>query len=199
MTQHTGPTPGPTRGTDTVTFSVSHTVYPGREADYEAWLRGITKVAAHFDGQQGVSILRPSGLSGGRYILIYRFDTQQHAHAWEQSPERAEWLVKLKGIAQIDPDRKSATGLEVWFDLPEAKQPAQPPRHKMAVVLIAVIFSLVFALQALLGPHIQPLPGWAQTLLIVTLQVLAMTYVIMPTLTSLLQKWLFRKAQRAGG
>jgi antibiotic biosynthesis monooxygenase (ABM) superfamily enzyme len=180
MTQHTGPT----RGTDTVTFSVSHTVYPGREADYEAWLRGITKVAAQFDGQQGVSILRPSGLSGGRYILIYRFDTQQHAHAWEQSPEHAEWLIKLKGIAQIDPDRKSATGLEVWFDLPEAKQPAQPPRHKMAVVLIAVIFSLVFALQALL---------------IVTLKVLAMTYVIMPTLTSLLQKWLFRKAQHAGG
>ena len=63
----------------------------------------------------------------------------------------------------------------------------------MAVVLIAVIFALVFALQLLLGPVMTGLPRWSQTLIIVTIQVLAMTYLIMPVITMLLKAWLFRK------
>ncbi|WP_422049064.1 antibiotic biosynthesis monooxygenase [Shimia sp.] len=176
-----------------VTISVYRRILPGREAAYEEWIRGISEVASHFDGQQGINILRPSEQTGGRYVVIYRFDTYEHATAWENSPVRTEWIAKLEGITDGEPDRESATGLEVWFDLPEAPRPTQPPRHKMAVVLIAVIFALVFALQLLLGPVMTGLPRWSQTLIIVTIQVLAMTYLIMPVITMLLKAWLFRK------
>lgn len=176
-----------------VTISVSRRVVPGREAEFEEWVKGISEAASHFEGQQGLSVLRPSEQTAGRYVLIYRFDSYAHAAAWETSPERANWIDRLEGLSEGDVDRKSATSLEVWFDLPEVPAATQPPRHKMAIVLIAVIFGLVFGLQTLLGPYIAAWPRWTQTLTIVTIQVISMTYLIMPLITLLLKSWLFRK------
>lgn len=176
-----------------VTVTVSRRIQPGREADFEEWIRGIAEVAARFEGQQGLNILRPSEQTGGRYVLIYRFDSHDHAALWENSAERAEWVAKLDGIAAEEVDRKTVTGLEVWLDLPKVPAAAQPPRHKMAVILIVVIFALVYALQVVLGPFIADWPRWAQTLTIVAIQVLSLTYLIMPIITSLLRAWLFRK------
>ena len=179
-----------------VTVSVSRRVKPGREAEFEEWIHGIAEVAKTFEGQQGLSVLRPSDKTGGRYVMIYRFDDADHAAAWENSPERAQWVAKLDGLADEVLDRSRATGLEVWFDLPQeqAAAPSQPPRHVMALVLITVIFALVFGLQALLGPYITNWPRWSQVLIIVVLQVLSLTYLIMPVIAALLQRMLRRKA-----
>lgn len=181
---------------DPVTVSVSRRVKPGREAEFEDWLHGIAEVAKTFEGQQGLSVLRPSDKTGGTYVIIYRFDDAEHAAAWESSAVRAEWIARLDGISDEVLDRSRATGLEVWFDLPrdQAVAPSQPPRHVMAVVLITVIFALVFGLQALLGPYIAHWPRWSQVLIIVVLQVLSLTYLIMPIIAALLQRLLRRKA-----
>ena len=183
----------PDSGDHLVTVSVSRKITPGREADFEDWIKRIAKVAEKFKGQQGLSVLRPSDQTGGRYVLIYRFDTQTNADAWEQSVERAHWIAKLDGISEGEVHRKTATGLEVWFDLPEVPAATQPPRYKMAVVLIAVIFGLVWSLQVFLGPYIAHWPRWSQVLTIVTIQVISMTYLIMPAITGILKRWLFRK------
>lgn len=90
-----------------ITISVSRRVRPGREADFEDWIRGVAEAASHFDGQQGLSILRPSDQTGGRYVLIYRFDSYEHAAAWETSPERAHWVAKLEGISHGDETAKA--------------------------------------------------------------------------------------------
>lgn len=174
-----------------VTVSVSRRVQPGREADYEAWIHGIAQAASGFEGHQGINVLRPSDQTGGRYVLIYRFDSDAHARAWENSDARNHWIAKLDGLAEGDAERKRVTGLEVWFDLPEIPAAAHAPRHKMAFVLVVVVFVLVFPLQVYLGPHLGFLPRWGQSLTIVTLQVLLMTYLVMPRVTKLLKPWLF--------
>jgi len=175
-----------------VTVSVSRRVRPGREAEYEAWLHGIVEAATAFPGHLGVSILRPSKQTAGRYVLIYRFDSWAHAQAWEESPERADWVGRLARLVEGEDERKRVTGLEVWFDLPEVPAAAHAPRWKMALVLIAVVFGLVYPLQVFLGPQLGALPGWARSLTIVVIQVLLMTYLVMPRVTALLKPWLFR-------
>lgn len=174
-----------------VTVSVSRRVQPGREPDYEAWVHGIAEAATEFAGHQGLNVLRPSDQTGGRYVLIYRFDSDAHAEAWEASPERAHWIAKLDGITEGEGERKRVTGLEVWFDLPDVPASAHAPRYKMALVLIVVVFGLVFPLQVFLGPHLTGLPRWVQSLTIVTIQVLLMTYVVMPRVTAMLRSWLY--------
>ena len=176
-----------------VTVSVSRRVSPGREAEYEDWLHGIAAAATAYEGHQGINILRPSAQTGGRYVLIYRFDSDAHAAAWENSPERAHWIAKLEGITEGEVERKRVTGLEVWFDLPEVPAAAHAPRWKMALVLIAVVFVIVYPLQLVILPLTTAWPHWLRTLTIAVIQVSLMTYLVMPRVIALLKPWLFAK------
>lgn len=175
-----------------VTVSVSRRISPGREAEYEAWVRAIVEVASDFPGHQGVNILRPSGRTDGRYVLIYRYDSWANCEKWEHSQTRVDWVNRLGDMIEGEAQTHRVTGLEFWFDLPEVPISAKPSQHKMALVLIVVVFCLVFPLQLVLLPITDLWPHWMRSLLIVVIQVLVMTYLIMPRVTHLLKGWLFR-------
>ncbi len=175
-----------------VTVSISRRIKPGREADYEAWVHGISEAAADFPGHQGVNILRPSGRTDGRYVLIYRYDSWAHCEQWERSETRAAWIDKLGDMVEGEAQMRRVTGLEAWFDLPEVPATAHAPRWKMALVLIVVVFALVFPMQLTIVPAMGDLPHWMKTLTIVTIQVLLMTYLVMPRATRALKGWLYR-------
>ncbi len=176
---------------DPVTVSVSRKVVPGREQDYEAWVRGISALAASFPGHQGVNVLRPSPATDNKYVVIYRFASYADSRKWEESSEREVWIDKLDGLAEGEPDYKKVTGLEFWFDLPEVPVAAKASPHKMALTLIVVVFCLVYALQLAVGSMLETWPLWARVLLAVSVQVILMTYLVMPRVTRLLKNWLY--------
>lgn len=175
-----------------VTVSVSRKVLPGQEQAYEAWIKGVSAEAAKYPGHLGIGVLRPSKGTNDEYVLIYRFDTYEHGRAWEDSAERHAWVEKLDGIAAGEATYKKITGLEFWFDLPSVPVAAKPAAYKMAITLIVVVFALVYPMQMTIGVWLSDVPLWARTLLIITLQVLMMTYVVMPHVTRLLKPWLYK-------
>lgn len=175
-----------------VTVSISRKVKPNREADYEAWLKGIGEVARTFEGQQSVNILRPSSQTNGEYVVIYHFDNYENCRKWEESAERQAWVDKLSDLVEGDATYSKQTGLEFWFDLPTLPSAVKPSPHKMALTLVVVVFSIIYPFQFFVGPHLNFLPLWAKVLLVVTAQVLLMTYVVMPRVTHLLRHWLFK-------
>lgn len=175
-----------------VTVSIARRIRPGREADYEAWISGVTTVAAGYPGYQGVQVLRPAAATDHAYVLIYRFDTEAHSRAWDDSPDRAAWVEKLGSLVEGEPMVKRVTGLEFWFDLPEVPATAKPSPHKMALVVLVVVYATVYTLNLLLGPLVAGLPVWLRVLVFVALQVVLMTYVVMPRVTRLLRGWLYR-------
>ena len=174
-----------------VTVSVLRKVVPGREQDYEKWVSGISSVAAGFPGHQGVNVLRPSPATDNKYVVIYRFASYADSRKWEESSERESWIAKLEGLVEGEADYKKVTGLEFWFDLPELPVAAKASPHKMALTLIVVVFCLVYALQLSVGPLIEAWPLWARVLLGVVVQVILMTYLVMPKVTRLLKNWLY--------
>ncbi|KAA6183177.1 antibiotic biosynthesis monooxygenase [Thiohalocapsa marina] len=180
--------------TDPVTVSVARKVLPGQESAYEAWLKRVTATASHFPGHLGANVLRPSAATGGEYVLIYRFDTYAHARDWELSAERDALVAEVAPLVEGEAVRKRVTGLEFWFDLPSVPVTAKPPPHKMALVLVVVVFTLVYGLNRLLEPLIGGLPDWLRLLVVIIIQVLLMTYLVMPRVTRLLKGWLYRAA-----
>lgn len=175
-----------------VTVSLSRRIKPGQEAAYEDWLHGIVAAASEFPGHQSVNILRPSGATDGQYVLIYRYDSWANCQNWEQSQTRASWVAKLGDIVEGEAQLHRVTGLEFWFDLPQIPVAAKAPQHKMAIVLIAVVFALVYPLQIWVGPLLADLPAAIRTLIIAAIQVLLMTYLVMPRVTHALRGWLFK-------
>tara|TARA_R110002074_G_scaffold152936_1_gene307607 strand:- start:171033 stop:171590 length:558 start_codon:yes stop_codon:yes gene_type:complete len=177
-----------------VTVSIARKVRPGAEAQYEDWLRRIAEVATHFPGHQGVHVLKPSTKTGGEYVLIVGFSSYTRQKAWEESTERQQFLDELDAQKLIEGDTeiKKVSGLEFWFTLPEVPTHAVANRHKMALVLTVVVFTLLLAINLIFGRWLNELPIALKLAIMVTGQVILMTYLVMPAVTRQLKGWLYR-------
>ena len=174
-----------------VTVSIARKVRPGREANYDKWVSDIVAAAATYPGHLGASVLRPSPQTDGKYVIIYRFDTYAHCRAWEASALRQERLAQLEGIVEGEDDVKSVTGLEFWFDLPQVPAAARPAPHKMALTLTVVVYLMLSIVQWVLSPVTAGLPDPVALFVVVAVQVVLLTYVVMPRVTQLLKGWLY--------
>ncbi|MAV29512.1 MAG: antibiotic biosynthesis monooxygenase [Cycloclasticus sp.] len=177
-----------------VTVSIARKVRKGAEKQYEDWLHRITEVAVDFPGHQGVHILKPSEKTGGEYVLIVGFNSYAHQKMWEESEQRQQFIDELdkKNLIEGDTKIKKVSGLEFWFTLPEIPSNAVPNQHKMALVLMVVVFSLLSLINLLLGTSLSALPAPLKLAIMVIGQVLLMTYLVMPVVTRLLKNWLYR-------
>ncbi|MEY8199176.1 MAG: antibiotic biosynthesis monooxygenase [Gammaproteobacteria bacterium] len=175
-----------------ITVSISRRVKPGYEAQYERWISGVIEAAATYPGHLGTNVLRPGPTTNHEYVSIYRFDSYSNCQRWEKSSLRQAWLDKLEPMVEGEPITHRGTGLEFWFDLPELPVQKHPSPHKMALVLISVVYTLVLMFNLALAPLLDGMQLWQRVLVIVVLQVLLMTYLVMPRVTRLLQPWLYK-------
>src|ERR687888_19855 len=111
-----------------VTVVVRHRVKPGKQAEFEGWLRGISQAVLQFEGHLGLNVVRPADLTRHEYLVFFRFDTFANLEKWEGSQTRQEWLDTLEPLMAHAPARERHTGLEVWFTAPAGSAP--PPRTK---------------------------------------------------------------------
>ena len=79
----------------------------------------------------------------------------------------------------------------------EASRSAPPPRYKFALITWIGAYGMITLILATLGPAIASWPLPLRTLLLSTLMVSALTWLVVPTLTRLLGRWLgVRPGQR---
>jgi antibiotic biosynthesis monooxygenase (ABM) superfamily enzyme len=67
---------------------------------------------------------------------------------------------------------------------------AAPPRYKLALLTWAGAYAVITLILAVLGPAMAPWPLPLRTLLLSVLMVVAMTWLVIPSLTRLFQGWL---------
>ena len=178
--------------TDPVSLVIRRRIRPGKEAEYEALLAEGIALLARMPGHRGTGIVRPA--AGDReYTLMARFDDVDSAAAWEHSSQRQEWLGRMEAVVDEHVSFERQPGLDFWFTPPAAPTLRQPPRWKMALLTLGVLYPVSLGLNWLLGPHIGhwPLPPrvLVQSALVVTL----MTYLFMPLATRAAAGWLSSK------
>lgn len=180
---------------DPVTIIVRRKVRPGREKDYEVWLERLTRGAAEkFTGYLGAEFHRPAA-AGAEYRSVFRFDSLASLDAFERSEFRQRMLAEAAPLFAADAAWERMTGLEFWFDPPPGTRVPQPSPHRMALVLVAVVFGLVLVLNVTLGPLMSGWPLPLRVLVMVGIQVGLMTYVIMPRLTPRIARFIYPKSK----
>jgi antibiotic biosynthesis monooxygenase (ABM) superfamily enzyme len=154
-----------------------------------------------FEGHLGVNIIRPIEQSRPEYVIIFRFNTLDNLLKWEKSPERREWLENSKHVVEGEDKVQKFTGLEFWFTPRsphrvkyEAKNNEDtvlaanvPPRYKMVMVTVSILFVLLHTLIPPIRQLTETLPLLLSDLMGVTITVFLMTYLIMPSVTKLLK------------
>ena len=74
----------------------------------------------------------------------------------------------------------------------EQARPTPPPRYKVALVTWLGVYPTLTLILAVLGPTMEPWPLPIRTLLVSLVMVAALSWLILPLLTRLLQGWMSR-------
>jgi len=182
----------PASPAEPVTVTVARLVAPGREADFEDFSATLTRAAGAYPGFLGAGMLRP-GHVGLPWHVVFRFDSAEHLHAWEASPQRAAILATGEDLVHSTSVHR-VSGLETWFALPSRTGPA-PPRWKMFAVSVVAIYGLQFLLTLAVAPL--GLPAAVRIAAVSVAVTALMTWLVMPRLARLLQDWLYAPPRRA--
>lgn len=190
-----------------ITVIVTRTAKKGKIKEFEDWMDGIVHESLKYEGHLGVDVIRPVEQSKPEYVIIFRFNTLDNLLKWEKSQARKDWLEKSKDVVEGEDKVEKLTGLEFWFtphsphlvkreaNNNEVTSPPMnvPPRYKMAIVTVGIIFVLLYTLIPPIRQLTETLPLLLSDLLGVIIMVLLMTYLIMPSVTRLLKPWLYKK------
>lgn len=186
--------PTPETGSDeVVTLIVKHRIKSGSEANYEAWLRRIVRIAGERPGHLGVDVVRGKHDGLALFTCVLRYRSTDDLQRWLDSPER-KTLIEEAAPMLADGDHTEIGAVnEFWFT-PQADSVAKPLRWKQAVVTLCVILPLTLLVPIVWGPILRLHPFLSNyvvaTFLITLTIVLLVVYVLMPAATRLFAPWL---------
>ncbi len=174
-----------------VTVVVSRRVFPGKEKEYEEWVRRMIALATEAPGSTNVTMLAPEQGKPGLHHLVIRFADEVSMHTFETSYDRQKLSHEADAFSQRI--RQEATGLETWFAIPECPELAAPPHWKMAAVTFLAVYVMSVAIIRLVQWLFTGLNFYLETVLVAALLVSILTWVVMPFLSQrVFRKWLYK-------
>jgi antibiotic biosynthesis monooxygenase (ABM) superfamily enzyme len=180
-----------------VTVVITRRVKAGHEAAYEDWLRRLQAESRSLAGYLGATVQRPAaGAAAPReYTSVIRFAGLAALRAFERSELRARYLAEVEPHVEAAAAWTELTGLEFWFTPPPGTVVPQPSRARMALVMIAVVFTLVLTIGSAVGWLLAGWPAALRLLVTIVIEVLLMTYWLMPRLTRWLARWIYPRTR----
>ncbi|WP_313597691.1 antibiotic biosynthesis monooxygenase [Pseudomonas sp.] len=186
--------PAPKTGPDEiVTLVVKHRIKPGLEADYEAWLRRIVRIAGERLGHLGVDVVRGKQDGLALFTCVLRYRSTDDLERWLDSPQRKALIDEAAPMLADGDQTEIGAANEFWFT-PLADSAAKPPRWKQAVVTLCVILPLTLLVPIVWGPVLRLHPLLSNyvvsTFLVTVTIVVLVVYLLMPAATRLFAPWL---------
>ncbi len=179
-----------------VTLLTAHLIEPEGEDHFRAWVGRVTDAASMCPGHLGDGLFR-SVEGTGTWVLIHRFRDHKSAHDWLTSPERAALLDGREVDHQSHGSPRELSGMETWCSSRGDSTTVVPPRWKMASAAFAAVLPISLLGNGILGPTLSALPLLARVMILALLFSTLMTYLMMPTVTSILRRWLYPGRERA--
>ncbi|WP_460089685.1 antibiotic biosynthesis monooxygenase [Pseudomonas sp. H2_D10] len=178
---------------EVVTLVVKHLIKQGQEANYEAWLRRIVRIAGERPGHLGVDVVRSRQNGLTLFTCVLRYRSTHDLQTWLDSAERNTLIAEASPMLTDGDNTEIGAANEFWFS-PLADSAAKPPRWKQAVVSLCVILPQTLLLPFIWGPILRLHPflsNYVVSTFLVTLTiVLLVVYLLMPAATRLFAPWL---------
>ncbi|GAA3868303.1 hypothetical protein GCM10023084_21790 [Streptomyces lacrimifluminis] len=187
-----------------VTVTVAYQVIPGRETEFHSWGWAVLRARAREPGFLGGGVLVDGE---AEWHVVYRFDSENTALAWENSPNWAQWAGRAEGLAR-ETGRRTVRGSKVWFDsqtdlpatTPAPPSPPRPPdKWKLWFVNMSAVFPPVLVFNLTVLPFLGGVNALIRTLLLCLAVTALVTWILMPRLQRFFKKWLYPPLQALRG
>ena len=171
-----------------MTILVNCTTPSAQEASFLAVLEELLKEFDHFPGTDGHGIFQNSGGVNVDFSILQRFTGESAHKAWLASPAFARWRKAVAPSVPTPGHVRRYSGMDAFFV--SSRAPDAPPRWKMALLLVAAVYPLSFAISEWGSPFLARSPAWLGALATSVIMTVLMTYFLIPGLTRLFQGWL---------
>jgi uncharacterized protein len=184
----------PTDYQNEVTTVICRKIIPGREKDYNGWVRRYLTLERKAPGYLGTTIIAPGGSKSSLRYIIRRFADKPTMEAWDNSGESLKLIEEANKYSTRH--YETSTGLETWFTLPDLKTLSQspPPRWKMAIVIFFAAYFISSLSRYILTPFIGQWPILGNAVIYTAILVVTLTYFALPIGNRLLRHWLYRQS-----
>ena len=174
--------------------AITRRVKPGYEAENQKAFREFMQASLADAGVLGVGMLvPPPGSDSREYGVLRTFKNRDQLEDFYKSPLFKGWQERARPLTEGEPEYRRLHGLEAWFRSPGQ---SNPPLWKMALVTyIGVDIVTTFFLWAI-GPLIQSWPFLIRNSALNVIVVACLTWVAMPLLVRVFNKWLQPKPQQ---
>jgi len=153
--------------------------------------RGLTRAAEGFPGYKGGELYPPADDRHQEWVAVIHFNDHESLQRWIDSPERAEWIKKLRADIGDFQLKTLPPGFGAWFaGLETGPKGEPPPSWKIAMTVLLALYPTVMLLAMFVGPHLSSLGMAFSMLLSNTLSVAITQWVAIPPLMNALGPWL---------
>lgn len=175
-----------------VSVIISTHLKPGEEDAFLRWQRRVAATQAKFDGFEGYKLEPPLPGVQDDWVIVLRFDSDEHLDAWPSSPERRDLIEEAKAFDARSHVRKIRSGFEGWF-APDTEESDPPPTWKQNLLVLLVLYPVVF----LFGKWVQApflvnrgVPFWLALFLGNAVSVSLLGWLLVPTVNRSFNWWL---------
>lgn len=166
----------------------AYRINEGFEREFRDWRLRILEEVRKWKGFLGTESFDSVEGTDPEFIVVVRFDCREHLDAWLESSVRKAYMREVGKYVDRYSLRRIGSGFEGWFDV--SPNSAPPARWRQALVILSALFPVIMMMRQLLAPvfHWFPLP--VAFLILLTVDMVFLTYVVMPHYTRLMQFWL---------
>lgn len=166
----------------------AYRINEGRKKEFRDWRERILDEVRKWPGFLGTESFDSVEGTEPEFIVVVRFDNREHLDAWMESPVRKTYMQEVEKYVGRHTLRRIGSGFEGWFDISPNSEP--PARWRQALVILSALFPVIMVMRQLLSPVFQWFPLPVAFLVLLTVDMIFLTYVVMPHYTRLMQFWL---------
>jgi antibiotic biosynthesis monooxygenase (ABM) superfamily enzyme len=166
----------------------AYRINEGCEQAFRIWRQRILEEVRKWPGFLGTESFDSVEGTDPEFVVVVRFDSREHLDGWLESPVRKAYMKEVGQYVDRYTLRRIGSGFEGWFDI--SPNSAPPARWRQALVILSALFPVIMVMRQLLSPvfHWFPLP--VAFLILLTVDMVFLTYVVMPHYSRMMQFWL---------
>lgn len=198
MEQGEALTSGPTREqrmarpgaeADVVTAVMSQRIRPADLAPFQEAEARIAAAMAEFPGFLSFEHAPPVAGVQDDYVITFTFSSRNDLDRWLESDARREVLTLVEPFIDGERTLSVVGGFGGWF---VAQKEDAPPRWKQAIAVLIALYPTTFVLSMVQRQFFADVPWMLALFASNVLGIAALTWLLMPRLTSVLEPWLKR-------